>query len=497
MSYSRCFFPLLLLSLIGCAVTPPTRVAELDLPTAWYEETIHRPQPKPPLHLAQWWTSFDDPILSALIDRGITANHDLREATARVRETRAQRTVASADRWPQLGSSASYTRNRGSENTVPSGFSNSGGSTGGDNGANGTGGNNLGRSFGIGEERDFFQTRFDASWEIDIFGRVHWAVKAAEADIDAAQENYRNVLVSLLAEIARNYIELRGFQHRLVIARNNIQAQQDSVDVTTERFEAGITSAQDVAQAEALLATTRSQLPTLETGVRQSSYRLSVLIGQPPGALLDELSQTGPIPTAELDGRLELPSDLLRRRPDIRHAERELAAATARLGVAMADLYPRFSLIGVAGLQSLDLSDLIEWSSRTWTIGPSVSWPVFDAGRIRANIRAQDARQEQALIRYEQVILTSLEEVENTLVAYARERVRHRWLTDAVTASQEATDVARERYRSGLENFLNVVVAQRSLYDSQDALAQSEISIASNLVALYKALGGGWEVRSR
>ena len=199
---------------------------------------------------------------------------------------------------------------------------------------------------GVGEERDFFQTRFDASWELDIFGRVHWSVKAAEADTAAAQENHRTVLVSLLAEIARNYVELRGFQHRLVIAQNNIRAQQDSVAVTTERFEAGITSAQDVAQAESLLATTRSQVPTLQIGVRQSSHRLGVLIGQPPGALLDELSQAAPIPTTELDGTLGLPSDLLRRRPDIRQAERELAATTARLGVAMADLYPRFSLTG-------------------------------------------------------------------------------------------------------------------------------------------------------
>jgi multidrug efflux system outer membrane protein len=187
-----------------------------------------------------------------------------------------------------------------------------------------------------------------------------------------------------------------------------------------------------------------------------------------------------------------LPSDLLRRRPDIRQAERELAATTARLGVAMADLYPRFSLTGLVGLQSLDATDLLKWPSRTWSIGPRVSWPVFDAGRIRAKIRAQDARQEQALARYEQAILISLEEVENALVAYIKERVRQRWLSEAVKASREAADVASERYRSGLENFLNVVIAQRSLYDSQDALAQSQIAIASNLVALYKALGGGW-----
>ena len=191
------------------------------------------------------------------------------------------------------------------------------------------------------------------------------------------------------------------------------------------------------------------------------------------------------------------------RRRGLGDLSRELAAQTARLGVAIADLYPRFSLTGLVGLQSLDLPDLLTWSSRTWTIGPSVSWPVFDTGRIRANIRAQDARQEQALARYEQTILTSWEEVENALLAYIKERVRHRWLSAAVQASREATsaavqasreatELASERYRSGLENFLNVVVAQRSLYDSQDARAQSEIAIASNLVALYKALGGGW-----
>jgi NodT family efflux transporter outer membrane factor (OMF) lipoprotein len=484
----------MLLSLVSCTVTPPPRVAELDIPTTWSEKTDHGQETKVLLS-SLWWTTFNDPVLTSLIDQGVTANRDLREATARVRETRALRTVAASDRWPQIGSGASYTRSLGSSNTISSSFSGSGQGTGDDStSTNGTS-SSSGNSFGIGEERDFFQTRFDASWELDIFGRVHWSVKAAEADIAAAQENRRNVLVSLLAEIARNYIELRGFQHRLVIARNNIQAQQDSVDVTTERFEAGITSAQDVAQAESLLATTRSQVPTLQIGVRQSTHRLGVLIGQPPDALLDELSQAAPIPTTELDGTLGLPSDLLRRRPDIRQAERELAAATARLGVAMADLYPRFSLTGLVGLQSLDVTELISWPSRTWTIGPSVSWPVFDAGRIRANIRAQDSRQEQALARYEQAILTSLEEVENALVAYIKERVRQSWLFDAVKASREATDVASERYRSGLENFLNVVVAQRSLYDSQDALAQSEIAIASNLVALYKALGGGWVAR--
>jgi len=293
--------------------------------------------------------------------------------------------------------------------------------------------------------------------------------------------------------VARNYVELRGFQYRLIIAHENIDAQQESVEITEARFQAGLTSALDVAEAKALLANTRAQVPTLESGARQSIHRLGILLGQAPGALLEELSPSASIPGAILQGTIGLPSDLLRRRPDIRRAERELAAATARIGVAAADLFPRFSLTGVLGFQSLDLSDLAEWPSRFWTTGATISWPVFDADRIRANIRVQDARQEQALVRYERTILRSLEEVENALVAYAREQERRRLLVEAVQADREALGLANERYRGGLTDFLNVILAQRALYTSQDALAQSETTVIVNLIALYKALGGGWE----
>jgi len=282
------------------------------------------------------------------------------------------------------------------------------------------------------------------------------------------------------------------------VTHDNIQAQQQSVALTDARFQSGLTSALDVAQAEAQLATTQSQVPTLESAARQSIHRLGVLLGQPPETLLDELTPERPIPAVPPEVMVGLPSDLLRRRPDVRRAEQELAAATARIGVATADLFPRFSLTSnIVGLQSADIADLALASSRFWTAGPTLSWPIFDAGRIRANIEVQNAREEQALAQYEKTVLTALEDVEDALVAYAREQVRRGALMAAVEANQRATGLANERYIKGLGDFLNVLEAQRSLYDSQDQLVQSERTAVSDLIALYKAIGGGWEVDSR
>ncbi len=482
---------LLLASLPGCMIQPRARTSDLSVPPTWsaaQEEETKKVGPQSAslqvAELTRWWTTVNDPILHSLIDRAVVGNLDTREAAARIREARAARGVTAADGWPLIDISGSYVRSRRSESviSVPSG-----GSGGGGEGSTGS-------FFGFSGEQEFFQTSFDASWELDVFGRVRWSVEAAEADIAAAEENRRDVFVTLLAEVARNYVELRGFQYRLVIAQENIAAQQESVEITQARFQAGLTSALDVAEAQVLLANTRAQVPTLEQGGRQSIHRLSVLLGQPPGALLEELSPPAPLPNAVIQGTIGLPSDLLRRRPDIRRAEREVAAATARIGVAAADLFPRFSLTGILGMQGLEFSDLTDWPSRFWTTGATISWPVFDADRIRANIRVQDARQEQALVRYERTILTSLEEVENALVAYAREQERHRLLTEAVAADREALDLANQRYTSGLTDFLNVILAQRALYIDQDALAQSETAVVVNLIALYKALGGGWEV---
>lgn len=436
-----------------------------------------------PVELTQWWTLLNDFMLDSLIARAVAANLDLRVAEARVREARAARGVVAAEGRPTIDATGSYSRSRRSENAFSSPSSSAG------NGSFG------GAAFDL--ESDLFQIGFDASWELDVFGRVRRGVEAAEADIAAAEENRRDVLVTVLAEVARNYVELRGLQRQLAVAHDNIAAQQETVELTQARFQGGITSALDIAQAEAQLATTQSQVPILETAFKQALHGLGVLLGQEPGALLEELSPEAPIPQVPLETAIGLPSDLLRRRPDVRRAERELAAATARIGVATADLFPRFSLTGLLGLQSLDLADLALGSSRFWTTGPGISVPLFEAGRIRANIRVQNARQEQALTQYEKTVLTALEEVENAMVAYAKEQVRRRALAAAVDANSQAVDLANERYTKGLADFLNVLESQRSLYVSQDQLVQSERAVTANLIALYKALGGGWEVFSQ
>jgi NodT family efflux transporter outer membrane factor (OMF) lipoprotein len=342
-------------------------------------------------------------------------------------------------------------------------------------------------------DSDLFQIGFDARWELDLFGGVRRAVEAAEADIDTALAEHQAVLVTLLGEVARNYLELRGAQAQLAITRDNLAAQQDTLDLSRIRFQAGLSSDLDVARAEAQVATTAAQIPTLERQTRQAIHRLGVLLGQGPGTLMAALSSTAPVPPPPPEVAVGLPAALLQRRSDIRRAERALAAATARIGVATADLYPRLALTGMLGLQSMQLSDLSQTASQFWAFGPSIRWPLFDAGRIRANIRVHDARQEQALIRYEQTVLTALEEVENALVAYRQEQVRQRSLAAAMAAHRRAVTLANELYTKGLSDFLTVLEAQRSLLAAESQLVQSNAALASHVVALYKALGGGWE----
>jgi multidrug efflux system outer membrane protein len=390
----------------------------------------------------------------------------LRIAQARIREARARRGVVAADFLPTVGTSGTYARSRTSENTTS----------------------------GIALEQDFFETGFDANWEIDIFGGVRRSVEAADADIAVSVEGLQNVLVTLVSEVARNYLELRGNQLRTLIAKENIKSQRQTLDMTHARFKVGLSSQLDIEQARAQLTATEAQVPGLETFVKQAIHRIGVLLGQPPGTLLDELMVERPIARALPRVPLGLPSDLLRRRPDIRQAERELAAATARIGIATADLFPRFFLTGAAGLQSIELSSFLSTGSRFWSIGPTVSWPLFAGGRIRANIEVQNARQEQALIFYEQVVLTSMEEVENSLVAYAKEKDTLRAIAESVAANQRAVEISQALYKKGLTDFLNVLVNQRFLYQAQDALAVSEQRVSTNLVALFKALGGGWDV---
>jgi multidrug efflux system outer membrane protein len=316
-------------------------------------------------------------------------------------------------------------------------------------------------------------------------------VEAAEADLGAKQEDLHDVLVSLLAEVAVNYLDVRTFQVRLAVAEANLEAQSETYQLAQWRYEAGLSDELTVQQARYNLENTRSQIPTLRTGLEEAMNRIAVLLGEQPGKLHAELEKREPIPVTPLNVAVGVPADLLRRRPDVRQAERQLAAQTARIGVATADLYPKFTLSGSIGLEALSLNNL---SSGIWTLsgGPRISWAIFKAGAIRQNIEVQSALQEQYLIAYETAVLSALEEVENALVAYAEEQQRRQSLSEATQAAQKAVELAQHKYQAGLTDFSNVLDAQRSLLSFQDQLAQSDGTVTSNLVRLYKALGGGW-----
>jgi NodT family efflux transporter outer membrane factor (OMF) lipoprotein len=456
----------------GCAVGPNYQPPKTTAPAQWSApqaggETNLEPS------LASWWKSFNDPQLDSLVERAVRTNQDLRIAEARVREARAFYRIASSQLWPTVDAGGSYARENQSKNQPVLG--------------------SLPMPSGIPFENNVYQAGFDASWEIDVFGGNRRSVEAGKAELAAAEFGRRNVLVTLLGEVARNYVELRGTQRRLEIATNNLKTQEEALALAENRFKNGLTSDLDVQQAATLLANTRAAIPMLESGIQAYIHRLGVLLGQPPEALLAELSAPAPIPSAPPLVPAGLPSDLLRRRPDIQLAERQLAASTARIGVATADLFPKFSLTGIAGYESTSASDWFSGGSKFWSLGPTVQWRIFDAGRIRANIRVQNARQEQALAAYEKTVLLSFEDVENSLVAYAKEQIRRRSLDDAVTSSQDSLHLANQLYANGLASFINVLDAERSLYQAEDALVQSDKAVTQNLISLYKALGGGWE----
>lgn len=471
--YSRIGIVVLLCLAAGCTVGPDYREPALAVPGAWKEAQQHGVVARP-ADLTRWWTAFDDPLLNSLVEQAVESNLDLRVAGARIREARALRAAVGAGAWPNLDVSGSYSRNRTSENAL--------------NVASAGGGS------GVKLERNLFTAGFDANWEIDVFGGVRRSVEAADATLQATEYNQRDVLVTLLGDVARNYIDVRSAQRRLAVARDNLRTQQDSLELTRVRFEAGLASDLDVARAEAQLSTTASQIPTFESDLKSAAYNLDVLLGHSPGTLWPKLQEVIDIPQLPGEVMVGLPSDLLRRRPDIRLAERRLAAATAQVGSAIADLFPKFFLIGDLGLQSISASDWFTGRSRFWSVGPTISWPVFDGGRIRANIEIRNAQQEQALSEYEKTVLIALSDVEKSLVNYAQEQVRYQSLNAAVAANRRAVAMAQELYIRGLNDYLNVLDTQRALYVTESEMAQSRAQMASNLIALYKALGGGWQV---
>jgi NodT family efflux transporter outer membrane factor (OMF) lipoprotein len=425
---------------------------------------------------AAWWATLKDPILNSLIEQAVKANHDLRLAAARVREARAMRAVAGAAQYPSVDINASESRNRFSKTAAPySAF------------------DVPGFPWGF----DLYQAGFDASWELDVFGAVRRSVEEANAGLEASVEGQRAVLVSVLAEVARNYVELRGYQQRFEISSRDLETQRETLELATDRNRKGTATRLDVSRAAAQVSTTEAGLPLLTKLKWQAMHRLAVLVGQQPGALVETLSATQPVPLPPAEVPIGVPAELLRRRPDIRRAERELAAATARVGMATADLYPRFSLTGSFSMQSSEFSDLPKWISRSFEFGPTLLWPIFEGGRLRAVVEVRSAEQEQALVSYEQTVLRSLEEVHDAIAAFVTEQDRRKSLQEAVRANQESTDLARELYRKGLTDFTTVLDSEEQLHQTQEALLENEATVTTSLIALYKALGGGWEMTLR
>lgn len=459
----------------SCAVGPRYTPPNVAAPTAWHEAPAAAISDADRASLERWWTTFHDAPLENLVARAIDGNLDLKIAAARVREARAARGIAESAAHPQVDASGQYLRSRRS-NAVPPFNAATGGSS----------------PFGS-RTQNVFDAGFDAGWEIDLFGGVKHDVEAATAQVQAAEEGRRDVLVTLLADVARNYAELRGAQRQLDILGATVVSQRESLDIAKARFDAGLGTALDVERADGLLDTTMSRQPELERTAKHAIYRLGVLMGQGGASLAATLDTPQPIPP-QPQLPVTLPSELLSRRPDLRRAERDVAAATARIGVARADLFPRFSITGSFGRRSEDAGDLRSGSSQFWFLGPGVRWPILSGGRIRANIRVQDARQEQAVRTYEKTMLTAVEEVEDALVSQTRESRRVDVLRASVAANRRALDLATERYTSGLENFLSVLDAQRELYAAEDGLAQSETTAMVSIIAVYKALGGGWTI---
>jgi NodT family efflux transporter outer membrane factor (OMF) lipoprotein len=397
-------------------------------------------------------------------------------AEARVREVRAETRAVRSRLLPGVDASGGFSRNRLSGNGV------------------------LGEAVeAIGQDltQSSSVAGLDLNWELDVFGGRRRALEAARADLGMTEAAEQAIRISIVAEVGRNYLEVRGRQKQLGVARANLRSQESTLALTVDRRRAGLSSDLDVARAEAQTAETRSQIPLMEESLQRAIHRVGVLMGQSPTELAGLLGEVRPLPVVSPGIPVGLPSDLLRRRPDVLMAERELAAATARIGVATAELFPKFYLTGAAGLQSVDASDFFTGGSRFWALGPSFRWPVFSAGRIRSQIQAQNARQQQAALRYEQVVLTSLEEAENALVGYGQEQRRLEALVAAEASSRRAVNLAQERYRGGLVDFLNVLEAERSLYRLQEQQVASELQLQQKIVRLYRALGGGWTPSSR
>jgi len=450
----------------GCAVGPDYEEPQIETSAGYLH--AYEPGIAPDATLVEWWRQFEDPELTALIERALVDNKDIEIATANLRAARALLSEGRFEFAPIVTASGSATRQQSSAAALP--------------------------IVSAPLSDDYYDVGLDAIWELDFFGRVRRSVEALGADYEAQEATLRDALVSVAAEVARTYMELRGLQYRLAVAQGNAENQEQTYRLTQALLEGGRGTDLDIARAQAQLEATRATIPPLEAEIARAIHRLGVLVGRPPADLYQSLIARRELPPLPEIAAVGHPEDLLRRRPDIRVAERELAAATARQGVAVADLFPRVTLTGSFGYLATSTSELFESRSERYSYGPSISWAAFDLGRVNARIDAADARAAAALAAYERAVLAALEETESAVVRYSRALERQARLQIAVFASDKAADLARLRYRNGVDSFLTVLDSERRQLEAQDALASASTDTALALVAVYKALGGGWEV---
>ncbi|MFI3184603.1 MAG: efflux transporter outer membrane subunit [Methylococcaceae bacterium] len=468
----------LMLLLSGCsAVGPDYQAPKIPLPLQWSESTADT-RSHTEHGNEDWWKSFNDPLLDKLISEAISSNLDFKLALERIKDARVLRSATIAAGLPSLTAKTNLSRRLNNSSSPAS--------------QTGAAGSALGGS-GFGSQLiNIFSLGFDAQWELDLFGGIRRAVEAADATIDSEVENSRDVLVTLLGDVARNYIELRANQQLVAISRENLLAQQDTLALTKSRQQTGLASMLEVSQAQAQTATTEAQLPNYEAAVQQAIHALGVLLGKAPGALAARLETQGLVPNVAAKVITTLPSELLQRRPDIRRAERRLALANASIGIATAELYPKINLAAFIGLQNTTITDFTP-IGKSWSAASSITMPIFNWGKLNANINSKKAQFEQAFLTYQATVLSAFKEVEDTLIAYSKEQQRHQALEKAVTANQLAVQLADERYQKGLTSFLDVLESQKALYQAQSQSVASESALSSNRVALYKALGGGWQ----
>ena len=466
---ARVYFWLSVLAVVvsGCRVGPDYRRPTTPVPDAWHQQ-IESGTYLDAEGVRNWWTLFGDPMLDALIEHAKQNNLDLYAASQRICQARERLNISKSARWAQVASTGVLRNSQQAAATFP---------------------------FPVGSlpSIDIWQLGFDVAWEPDVWGRVRRDVQASCANYQSSVEGYRDIMVSLYAEVARNYVELRTLQSQLVYARQNVAIQKAALELADLRVEGGVSPILDTYQATSNLATTEAEVPRIELGIQQSLNRLAVLLGEYPRSLHCDLLEPTAIPAVPADLPTSLPCDVVRQRPDIRQAERQLASRTAEVGVAMAELLPRFAINGSFNFSARKFSEVFSGLAYNYNVGPSFSWPLFQAGRIKANIASSECSVCEALAVYEQSLLTAAEEVENTIVGFNKERERRDALKRAVSAAESSLESVLEIYRAGNTDFQNVLDTQRTLFLAQNQHAQSQGQVVANLVSFYKALGGGWD----